>query len=183
MSHYTWNIEKNAELIKLRGISFELIIYHIERDGLLKVIDHPNKEKYLHQKMFVVNINDYVYLVLFVESDTEVFLKTVIPSRKATKKYLEVKIMSNNLNKEEQEILESYENDEWVSVSTPTLIEKYKLMANSTFKKDKRVNIRMTEMDLELLQERALIEGLPYQTLMSSVLHKFVTGRLTDKNV
>ena len=91
--------------------------------------------------------------------------------------------MSNNLNKEEREILESYENDEWVSVSTPASMEKYKSMAKSTFKKDKRVNIRMSEMDLELLQERALIEGLPYQTLMSSVLHKFVTGRLTEKSV
>jgi predicted DNA binding CopG/RHH family protein len=89
--------------------------------------------------------------------------------------------MSNNLNKEEKEILESYENDEWVSISTPVSIEKYKSIATNTFKKDKRVNIRMTEMDLELLQERALIEGLPYQTLMSSVLHKFVTGRLTEK--
>jgi predicted DNA binding CopG/RHH family protein len=91
--------------------------------------------------------------------------------------------MGTNLNKEEQEILESYENDEWVSVTTPASIEKYKLMAKSTFKKDKRVNIRMSEMDLELLQERALIEGLPYQTLMSSVLHKFVTGRLKEKIV
>ncbi|MES9856495.1 MAG: hypothetical protein ABW166_07835 [Sedimenticola sp.] len=50
--------------------------------------------------------------------------------------------------------------------------KKYKAAAKNTFKKDKRVNIRMTEMDLDLLQERALIEGLPYQTLMSSVLHK-----------
>ncbi|MBL3591842.1 MAG: antitoxin [gamma proteobacterium endosymbiont of Lamellibrachia anaximandri] len=91
--------------------------------------------------------------------------------------------MSNNLSKEELEILESYENDEWVSVSTPASLERYKSIAKNTFKKDKRVNIRMSEMDLELLQERALIEGLPYQTLMSSVLHKFVTGRLTEKNV
>jgi len=91
MSHYAWNTDKNAELIQSRGISFERIIYHIERDGLLAVIDHPNKEKHFHQKMFVVNINEYAYLVPFVESDTEVFLKTIIPSRKATKKYLEVR--------------------------------------------------------------------------------------------
>jgi len=91
--------------------------------------------------------------------------------------------MSSNLSKEEQEILESYENDEWVSVSTPASLERYKSIAKNTFKKDKRVNIRMSEMDLELLQERALIEGLPYQTLMSSVLHKFVTGRLTEKSL
>jgi predicted DNA binding CopG/RHH family protein len=91
--------------------------------------------------------------------------------------------MNSDLNQEEKELLESYENDEWVSTSTPSNIAKYKAAAKNTFKKDKRVNIRMSELDLELLQERALIEGLPYQTLMSSVLHKYVTGRLTDKNV
>lgn len=90
--------------------------------------------------------------------------------------------MTIKLNKDEKEILKSYENDEWVSVSNPSNMERYKLAAKNTFKKDKRVNIRMSEMDLELLQERALIEGLPYQTLMSSVLHKYVTGRLSDKS-
>ncbi len=90
--------------------------------------------------------------------------------------------MSNKLNKEEKDILESYENDEWVSVSKPSDIAKYKTAAKATFKKDKRVNIRISELDLELLQERALIEGLPYQTLMSSVLHKYVTGRFSEKN-
>ncbi len=91
--------------------------------------------------------------------------------------------MTSKLNQEEKEILKSYDNDEWVSVANPTDMARYKLAAKNTFKKDKRVNIRMSEMDLELLQERALIEGLPYQTLMSSVLHKYVTGRLTDKSV
>ena len=90
--------------------------------------------------------------------------------------------MSNKLNKEEKEILESYEKDEWVSVSKPASIAKYKAAAKATFKKDKRVNIRISELDLELLQERAMIEGLPYQTLMSSVLHKYVTGRFAEKN-
>ena len=91
--------------------------------------------------------------------------------------------MNSNLTREEKKILESYENDEWVSISNPSDISKYKIAAKNTFKKNKRVNIRISEMDLELLQERALIEGLPYQTLMSSVLHKYVTGRLTDKSV
>ncbi|HEC30442.1 MAG TPA: antitoxin [Candidatus Yonathbacteria bacterium] len=90
--------------------------------------------------------------------------------------------MSNKLSKEEREILESYENDEWVSVSSESEIAKYKTAAKNTFKKDKRVNIRISKMDLDLLQEKALIEGLPYQTLMSSVLHKYVTGRLKEKN-
>jgi len=90
--------------------------------------------------------------------------------------------MNNKLNKEEKEILESYENDEWVSVSNESDIARYKAAAKNTFKKDKRVNIRISQIDLELIQEKALIEGLPYQTLMSSVLHKYVTGRLKDKS-
>ena len=90
--------------------------------------------------------------------------------------------MNSKLNQEEKEILKSYENDEWTSISNPSDIARYKAAAKNTFKKNKRVNIRMSEIDLELLQERALIEGLPYQTLMSSVLHKYVTGRLTDKS-
>ncbi len=90
--------------------------------------------------------------------------------------------MKIKLSKEEKEILDSYENDEWVSVSTPSRLEKYKEAARNTFKKNKRVNIRISEMDLELLHERALIEGLPYQTLMSSILHKYVTGRLSETN-
>jgi uncharacterized DUF497 family protein len=91
MSHYTWNTEKNSELVKVSGISFERVIYHIERDGLLEVDNHPNPTKYPNQKMFIVNISNYAYLVPFVEDDGQIFLKTIIPSRKATKKYLEVK--------------------------------------------------------------------------------------------
>ncbi len=86
------------------------------------------------------------------------------------------------LTLDEKEILESYENDEWVSIADPSEMVKYKTAAKATFKKNKRVNIRISEIDLELLQERAMIEGLPYQTLMSSVLHKYVTGRFIEKN-
>ena len=85
-----------------------------------------------------------------------------------------------NLTEEEKALLESYENDEWVSVATSDSISKYQAAAKATFKKNKRVNIRISGMDLELIQERALIEGIPYQTLMSSILHKYVNGRLVD---
>jgi len=90
--------------------------------------------------------------------------------------------MNSRLEQEERDILDSYEKDEWVSILEQTDLETYRSAARNTFRKDKRVNIRMTTRDLELLQERALIEGLPYQTLMSSVLHKYVTGRLVEKN-
>jgi hypothetical protein len=71
-----------------RGISFEAVVYFIEKGQVLDDIEHPNKEKYGNQNIFIVNINDYVYLVPYLESENEIFLKTIIPSRRATKKYL-----------------------------------------------------------------------------------------------
>ncbi|QCW84895.1 BrnT family toxin [Methylotuvimicrobium buryatense] len=90
MNHFAWNSEKNEQLIRERGISFERVIYHIDNEGLLDVVKHPNPAKYPKQRMFIVNIENYAYLVPFVENETEFFLKTIIPSRKATKKYIEV---------------------------------------------------------------------------------------------
>lgn len=89
MKYHAWNNEKNEKLKKERGISFEEIVFYVEHGQLVAIIDHPNKEKYANQKKYVVNVNDYVYLVPFVESEKEIFLKTIIPSRKATKKFLE----------------------------------------------------------------------------------------------
>jgi len=88
--------------------------------------------------------------------------------------------MTKNLTKEEKDLLDSYENGEWISVSASEDASRYKMAAKNTFKKNKRVNIRISETDLELLQEKALIEGLPYQTLMTSILHKYVTGRFNN---
>ena len=90
MRHFVWNSEKNTQLIRERGISFERVIFHIERDEILDVVKHPNPSKYPNQRMFILDIGNYAYLVLFVETETEIFLKTIIPSRKATRKYLEV---------------------------------------------------------------------------------------------
>ncbi|MEN8168126.1 MAG: toxin [Pseudomonadota bacterium] len=90
MKHFAWNSEKNDQLIREREISFERVIYQIERDGLLDVISHPNSSKYPNQKMFIVDIGGYAYLVPFIENEAEIFLKTIIPSRKATRKYIEV---------------------------------------------------------------------------------------------
>ena len=84
---------------------------------------------------------------------------------------------------EEQELLESFERDEWRPVAAEdAALERYHQYAATTFKKDMRVNIRMSRKDLEALQVRALEEGIPYQTLMASVLHKYVSGRLVDKS-
>ncbi|MBL7158191.1 MAG: BrnT family toxin [Candidatus Omnitrophica bacterium] len=88
MKYYTWDEEKNKKLIEERKVSFEEVVFFIEKGNLLDVLDHPNKQKYKNQRMFVVRIGDYAYLVPFVEGKKDVFLKTIIPSRKATKEYL-----------------------------------------------------------------------------------------------
>jgi len=85
---FRWNLEKNLQLQQERGISFEIVSQIILEGRLLDTIDHPNQEKYLNQRMFIIEINNYIYLVPFVESDGVVFLKTIIPSRKMKKKYL-----------------------------------------------------------------------------------------------
>ena len=88
MKYFDWDIEKNEMLQKDRDISFEEVVFYIEQGQLLDVLEHPNQEKYQGQKVFVVEIEDYIYLVPFVEAENEVFLKTIIPSRKATKQYI-----------------------------------------------------------------------------------------------
>ena len=86
-----------------------------------------------------------------------------------------------NLSNDEKEILDTFEADEWQSVdNSKSEIKKYQEYASATFKKDKRINIRISSRDLESLQRRALEEGIPYQTLVSSVLHKYVSGGLHD---
>lgn len=88
MKQFDWNQDKNERLRSERGISFENIIYHMDHGGLLDAIEHPNKEQYPNQCIFVVNVEGYVFLVPFVETEDTIFLKTIIPSRKMTKLYL-----------------------------------------------------------------------------------------------
>jgi uncharacterized DUF497 family protein len=86
-----WNPEKNRKLIEERGISFESVVFSMQSGGLLDDMVHPNADNYAHQRIFVVAIEAYVYLIPYVESETDIFLKTIIPSRKATKLYLGAK--------------------------------------------------------------------------------------------
>jgi uncharacterized DUF497 family protein len=88
VKYFDWDDAKNAKLRAERGIGFEDIIFHIERGGLLDVLAHPNPDRYAGRRILVVQREDYVYLVPFVEDAHTVFLKTIIPSRKATKQYL-----------------------------------------------------------------------------------------------
>lgn len=88
MEYYRWNHDKNERLKEERGISFEQVILHIERGDVIDVLVHPNQSKYPNQQILVVKIQDYAYLVPFVEDEEGKFLKTIIPSRKATQEYL-----------------------------------------------------------------------------------------------
>jgi hypothetical protein len=86
--YYRWNPEKNLKLKAERGISFEQVTMHIEQGNLIDIVVHPDSEKYPGQKILIVEIDNYAYLVPFVEDDNGIFLKTIIPSRKATRIYL-----------------------------------------------------------------------------------------------
>lgn len=88
MKTFRWNHEKNEQLKIDREISFEEIVLALEGDGLLDILHHPNESKYPHQRILVVCFEGYVYLVPFVEEVDYYFLKTIIPSRKATRDYL-----------------------------------------------------------------------------------------------
>lgn len=91
--------------------------------------------------------------------------------------------MKNNYDKYEQDLLKSYDRDEWKSVkNSKKEIEKHREYARNTLKKDKRINIRISSKDLENMQVIAIEEGIPYQTLIASIIHKFVAGKFIEKS-
>jgi uncharacterized DUF497 family protein len=95
MKVFDWDLRKNEELRAQRKISFEDIVFSISREGLMDVLEHPDQQRYPGQRIFIVNVDDYAYIVPFVEDEKTVFLKTIIPSRKMTNKYLGVKRHEN----------------------------------------------------------------------------------------
>ena len=84
---FEWNPEKNKKLKKERNISFEIIIFHLSQGDVWKIADHPDQEKYTGQRIYFVIVEDYIYLVPHIIDQNYIFLKTIIPSRKATKMY------------------------------------------------------------------------------------------------
>jgi len=88
MKPFRWNAEKNEALKSARGSSFESVVVAVESGGLLDIVNHPNQARYPKQRVLVVAIENYAYLVPFVDEEDHFFLKTVIPSRKATRDYL-----------------------------------------------------------------------------------------------
>ena len=91
MKVFRWDNEKNELLKNSRGVCFEQVVILMEREYILETIEHPNQNKYSGQKIAAVMIDDYAYLVPYVQKSDEIFLKTIIPSRKATNKYMRSK--------------------------------------------------------------------------------------------
>ena len=91
MKVFRWDNEKNEWLKKNRGVSFEQVVILMEREDVLETIEHPNQDKYSGQKIATVKIGDYAYLVPYVQESEDIFLKTIIPSRKATNKFMRSK--------------------------------------------------------------------------------------------
>ena len=187
MKYLSWSQGKNELLKAEREISFEEIALLIEAGNILGVEEnqgHPN------QKSYILEIGNYAYIVSFVESENEIFLKTAFPSRKYTKRFgLKVENLKKlkqkafePLDKEESDLMKSLENQEWQSVKD---LEQQKQAAveaaRNTLKKDKRINLRLSPKDYHEIQIRAVEEGIPYQTLISSIIHKYLNGLLLPK--
>ena len=88
MKKINWNAEKNQLLMSERGISFEDVLFALQSGKLLDDLVHPNNYKYPNQRMFVIEVDEYAWLVPYIENEEEIFLKSIIPSRNATKHYL-----------------------------------------------------------------------------------------------
>jgi hypothetical protein len=89
VSVFDWNDDKNELLERSRGICFEEVIVHIQNGGVVDIIKHQNPVRYPGQNIIVLNIDGYIWLVPYVKSKGVRFLKTIIPSRKATREYLQ----------------------------------------------------------------------------------------------
>jgi hypothetical protein len=88
MTPFRWNPDKNEWLKANRNICFEDVAFFIEKGNILDIIDNPNQKKYAGQKIYIININNYVFLVPFDKDNDGIFLRTIIPSRKMTRDYV-----------------------------------------------------------------------------------------------
>jgi predicted DNA binding CopG/RHH family protein/uncharacterized DUF497 family protein len=180
VKYFDWDDAKNAKLRKERGIGFEDVVFHIERGDLLDILEHPHPERYAGQRIFVVQRDDYVYLVPFVEEEHTVFLRRSSRAGRPQSS-TSVRNATMKMDADEKELLDSVERGEWKSAGGGKRERtRYSRYAKATFRKDRRLNIRLSSKDLEAIQKRALAEGLPYQTLIASLLHKYAAGRLKE---
>jgi predicted DNA binding CopG/RHH family protein len=188
MKYLNWDSEKNEILKRERGISFDEIAYLIESGQIIGIEENPG---YPHQKMYVLEIENYAVIVPYVENDNEICLKNCL-SKPEIYKAIRLKggIMEKitkkafkPINQEENDLMESIERDEWQPVKHIDQERKKAIeAARNTLKKEKRINLRLSQKDYHQIQIRAIEEGIPYQTLISSLVHKYLNGSLTPRS-
>jgi len=180
---YEWDPKKNEWLKKERNISFEKIVFHLSQGDVWRVADHPDQENYPGQRIYFVVVEDYIYLVRHVVEDDYVFLKTIIPNRKQPSHITKSRrVNTMKYDKEEKSIIDAYEKGT-MKLSKPSSkeIEAIKATANKTFVKDRRITIRLYDHDYQGIQKKAIEMGIPYQTLISGIIHRYIEGDLTTK--
>lgn len=174
MSIFNWNDEKNKLLKETRNISFERIVLAISQNKILEVYNHPNENRYPNQKIYEIEINNYVYLVPFIEDGDEIFLKTIIPSRKATKKFKKTR-MKTKYDTEELEILEKYENQKLIKTSTKDFdIKQAILSAQNTIEQKTEIKIKVSEKDIKELKLKEFETGVPFDKIISALIHSYL---------
>ncbi len=179
MKNITWDYYKDQLLRQNRNISFDEIIMLIAEGYLVDILENRNPE-YLGQKIMLVNKNHYIFCIPYVEDENEIRLITIFPSRKLTRIYLEeVREQMEPYDEYEKELIASLENNEWKSVEqAEKMRNQMQENAKAELHKRTRINLRLPDKDLEAIKLKALEEGLPYQTLIVSVIHKYVNGKL-----
>lgn len=179
MKNITWDYYKNQLLRQNRNISFEEIVMLIAEGYLVDILENRNP-KYCGQKIMLVNNNHYIYCIPYFEDENVIRLITIFPSRKLTRIYLEeVREQMESYDAYEKELIASLENNEWKPADgAESLRDQMQENAKAELHKRTRINLRLPDKDLEAIKLKALEEGLPYQTLIVSVLHKYVNGKL-----
>jgi predicted DNA binding CopG/RHH family protein/uncharacterized DUF497 family protein len=182
MINILWDPDKSRWLKQNRGISFDEVLLLIADGNIADILTHPNPEKYSGQQVILLKVDQYIYCVPFKETEDGIHLITVFPSRKYTRQYLgEVREDMLPYDQSEEKLIESIEKGEWIPIQDSAILAKrMEIYASEELKKKRRVNIRVSERDLKALRRKAVEEGMPYQTLLSSILHKYVTGKLRD---
>lgn len=171
-----WDIEKNKKLKIERNIGFEDVEVAILEDRVLDIVPHFNQNKYPNQEILIVEINNYIYYVPFAMDGDELFLKTVIPTRKLNKLYGRFKMKLDGYEKEVIGYIENTNPESIKNIKDRT--SKIKEIVTHSTTKRRQINIRLLENDIEKLKSKALEEGIPYQTLINSVVHKYANGLL-----
>jgi predicted DNA binding CopG/RHH family protein/uncharacterized DUF497 family protein len=183
---YAFDPDKNAWLIQERSISFEQIIALIEDGHLIQVLEHHDRERYPNQLLYEVDVDGYVYVVPVVREHRTLFLKTIYPKPKSHQKSRERKHTMKKktmLDKDEDELIAAYERGAFRPVKNQERARQEAMEAARRYtRKDARINIRLSTADLEMLKRRAAEEGLPYQSLIASILHKYVSRSAPQAN-